>query len=51
MTDKLINDLLDSISEVVSSEGPWQEKRDAILKNCSDDLKTSLLEFIAWFES
>jgi hypothetical protein len=41
---------LDAIGEVVSAEGSWQEKKNRILEEATEDQKTNLYEFIAWFD-
>jgi hypothetical protein len=41
--------LLELIGDMVSAEGPWVAKRNAVLAECSDDT-TNLDEFISWFE-
>jgi hypothetical protein len=45
----LIQNLLDAIAEVVSTGGPWREKRDEIFGSATEDQKTALIEFISWF--
>jgi len=45
-----ISRLLFFIDKIVSSNGSFREKRDAILAEASDDEKTSLFEFASWFE-
>lgn len=43
--------LYDAIREVVSESGmTWQEKKNKILEEGSEEDKTSLYEFVAWFE-
>lgn len=49
MDTKLTEALLNAIGDIVAADGPWTEKRDAILNNCNPDEMTNLQEFIAWF--
>jgi hypothetical protein len=51
-TDKrLVQQLLETIYDLVHSPGAdWRSKRDDILNEASEDEKTALLEFCAWFE-
>jgi len=43
--------LYDAIREVVSESGmTWQEKKNKILEEGLEEDKTSLYEFVAWFE-
>jgi hypothetical protein len=46
---ELIGTLLTTLGEIVNSDSPWKEKRDAILKECTDNDRTNLAEFSAWF--
>jgi hypothetical protein len=45
-----IEKLLELISDIVRSDGSWQEKRDAILEVADEDVEGHLLEFASWFE-
>lgn len=47
-----IEKLLELIDEFVNwEEKNWKDKRDAVLKNISDEDKASLEEFCSWFET
>ena len=48
--EKHITILLEVLDKIVAGEGTWKEKRDKILDACSDDDKTNLYEFVAWFD-
>jgi len=45
-----IQAMFDAMHDLVSGEGSWQEKKNKILELASEDQKTDLYEFIAWFE-
>ena len=47
---KAIETLLSAINDLVREGGTWQEKRDKVLSECSDDDKTNLAEFLGWFD-
>jgi hypothetical protein len=42
--------LLEAIQEIVAAEGTWQEKKNEILGSATEEDKTALYEFVAWFE-
>ena len=42
--------MFDAMHDVVASEGSWQEKKNRILEIATEDQKTDLYEFVAWFE-
>lgn len=50
--EKNIEKLLDAIVDVVTNlpGKTWQEKRDAVLAQASQGEKSSLEEFVSWFE-
>jgi len=50
MEKQLINNLLGTITDIVSADGSWQSKRNEILAECGDDDRTMFEEFLAWFE-
>jgi hypothetical protein len=50
LSEALMQNLLDVISNIVNAEGPYREKRDEIMDYCSHDEETNLLEFVTWFE-
>jgi hypothetical protein len=52
MNQKKIERLLGLISDFVQeTDGQsWRDKKDAILAEASDEDKTNLTEFCAWFE-
>jgi hypothetical protein len=35
---------------VIRAAGTWKEKRDAILEYATEEQKTNIEEFVAWFE-
>jgi hypothetical protein len=49
--DKLIDQLLEAIDNVISAEGNWKDKQVAILESCDTDQKTNLFEFLSWFDN
>jgi len=48
--EKDIVALLEAIENIVRAEGTWKEKKNAVLNQATEDDKTSLYEFVAWFE-
>ena len=48
--EKAIATLMDALDEVVRAAGTWQEKKNKILEIASEDEKTALYEFVAWFD-
>lgn len=47
---KPVRTWLDTLREIVNGEGTWQDKRDAIWSECSDDDdRSNLEEFAGWF--
>jgi ferritin len=48
---KLIDQLLDTIGNVIDAEGNWKDKQAAILESCDTDQKTNLFEFLSWFDN
>lgn len=51
MDTQKIEKLLELIGEIVNAEkGSWNEKRDLVLNEASQEDKTNLLEFAGWFE-
>jgi hypothetical protein len=47
--EKEIETLLASISNLVSDNRPWTDKRDLIMSKCSHDDEVNLNEFVSWF--
>jgi hypothetical protein len=45
-----LNALFDLIEDIVRAEGNWKKKQRLILDEASEDQKTNLFEFVAWFE-
>jgi hypothetical protein len=50
LSEALVQNLLDAISEVVRAEGAYKEKREEILEYCTQEEETDLIEFTSWFE-
>jgi hypothetical protein len=50
LSEALIQNLLDAISNIVDAEGTYLEKKTEIMEYCSHDEETNLLEFVTWFE-
>jgi hypothetical protein len=50
MHEKQIETLIDAIEDVVKAAGTWTEKRTAILDYMTEEQKSALEEFVAWFE-
>jgi len=50
MDAKKINQLLELIGEVVNENGPFKEKRDAVLAQTDEAAETNLQEFCSWFD-
>lgn len=52
ISEGTLNTLEDVLIEVVSDtgHGPWKDKRDFIYNNLSDEGKSALSEFVAWWE-
>jgi hypothetical protein len=47
---KEIEKLAEALDDIVRAAGTWQEKKNKILETLTEDEKTNLYEFIAWFE-
>lgn len=47
-----VHQILDLVTDLVNnpSTPTWRETRDLILEECSEDQKTALYEFAAWFD-
>jgi hypothetical protein len=50
MDKRNIHALLLALANVVPGDGPWQEKRDAVLAEADESDKINLEEFASWFE-
>lgn len=50
MTQAKIQQLLTLIDELVREDGPWKNKARSVLNEAGPDDKTSLIEFVNWFE-
>ena len=49
--EQTLNDLETLIIEIVSTPaGTWREKREIILQGLSEEGKSDLEEFVAWFD-
>lgn len=49
--DNTIEQLMKLINKIVNEQGKsWNEKRDYVNNNLSDDEKSTLAEFCGWFE-
>jgi len=49
MTSDKVARLLDLLNDLVNEPGTWREKKAALESQASDDDKTNLAEFAAWW--
>jgi len=45
-----IETALEAIDHIVKSDGPYMDKKDAVLKAMDEELRNSFYEFLCWFE-
>jgi hypothetical protein len=50
MDKKSIVKMLELVKALVDADGPWVDKKAAVLAECDDDDKTALQEFVGWFD-
>jgi len=51
MNTKEIETFFTILDNIMRAGGTWKEKRDMLLAEASDDDKTNLDEFAAWFDT